>query len=531
MEGPTTASMTAAPRTGAARASRRLPRARTARGGRNRAAVVCVALFGAVLCLSAPAGARADTRTATATDGVDPGVTFDIAQASVQTDRDAGTFSLSVALHAPVPTNPDVTGGPHYLAVWANNAPADGCLSATGQTGDVYVNIQPSFTAPGTLTATENVNFRNQFPTVAVTLSSDRKQLSVTFSDDLLKQSNHRCLQVAGSGRAVYDPTQPGGGATYDSVAPVWFDGQAPPAGTSGAGSTAPGATPAGTIPGALTPAGGSTAGQAGASGCASPLLRLRGATRVAHDTTGPVNVTLDAGDYDSYAGGAVLTMAPAHGGKAFYKHTFTGADDGVLADGDPMEFFIDLDPERKPATVTLTWAQTTLNAAAPVSCTARLNVFSVRGKAPTFFARGGGTGELIGRGEHCFEVRGTKVSVTVRGGGHTAHFTREDACHRFKGAARRLGALRVSQTAYGTLAFSSYGSGSARLTVKVGRRVVLRRTVLASVASRPDRRIFQGSDAFFNYCLKSGKELFSYQLRLYCIKPGSHSEAVHFRR
>jgi hypothetical protein len=480
-----------------------------------RASIAATALL---ICLASPAGARADTRTATATDGVDPGAAFDVAQVNAQTNRDAGTFSLQVKLHTPVPTSFDVLGGPHYLVVWANDADAGQCLSTAGKAGDVYVNVEPSM-LDGSLQATVNTKFRLAYPKVPVTVSPDRTQLSLTFADELLKQSSHRCLQAAGSGGA-YDPSKPYGTSPYDSVTAVWFDGQAPAAPAPGAG-----------IPGASTPGGSSTSGDTSTPGCESPALRLSGATRVAHGTTGPVNVTLDEDADASYEGGAVLAMALAHDGRTFYRHHFTAADNRRLGADDEIGFFIDLDPRRKPATVTLTWSQKAFGAEEPATCTAHLNVASVRGSTPRFFARGGGIGELIPRGRHCWEVRGEAVTVTVSGAARTARFTRRDACLRFKGRARRLGALRVSQTAYGTLEFSSHGRGSARLTVKVGHRVALRRTVLSSVHSSPDRRVFEGTDAFFNYCLKHNKELFSYQLRLYCIKPGSYSEAVRFRR
>jgi hypothetical protein len=488
------------------------------------AQAVVAAALSALAWLAAPAHASADTRTATMTDGVDANATFDIAQVNVQTNRDAGILTLSVRLHAPVPAAPDFSGGPHYLVVWVNDAPAGQCLTGggvSGKVGDAYISIEPRLFDASNLQATTNIKFRQEYPQLPVTVSPDRTQLSLTLTDELLKQSNHRCLAAAGSGRAAYDPTQPGGGATYDSVADVWFDGQAPP----------PGTMPPVSTPWTPTPSGANPAGTPdAATGCQRPLLRLTGATRLAHATTGPVSVRMKDDFETEYKGEAVLMMALAGNGKVFYTHPFTRADARALRAGDPVEFFIDLDPKRKPATVTLTWKQVTYGEEL-VDCSARLDVASVRGSRPRFGMRSGGTGELMPRGRRCWEVRGEKVTVTVRGGGRTARFTRRDACLRFSGRARRVGALRVRQTPWGTLEFESYGSGSAALTVKVGRRVALRRTVVASVRSTPDRRIFEGTDAFFNYCINGGKELFSYQLRLYCIKPGSYREAVRFRR
>jgi hypothetical protein len=442
--------------------------------------------------------ALADTRTATANDGPDPGVTFDIAQVHVEANRDAGTFSLAASFHAPVPQTPPA-GGSHYMVVWVNDAPAGECLiggGLQGKVGDVSVNIEPSVDPSG-LRATVHTRYRQEYNPVPVQVSADRKQLSLSFSDDLIKQSNHRCLAAAGSGQASYDPSQAGGGSTYDSVAEVWFDGQGPP----GAGGA-----------------------------CTTPALLLSGAQSVAHGTIGPVNVTASNSHGVEYGGGALLTMADdAQTGKVFYRRTFTAGDDDTLRDGDPVEFFIDLDPERTPAIVTLTWKQAPL-LGDPIGCTARMPVASIRGSRPRFYVRGGGVGELIQRGRRCWEVRGTRVVVTVSAGRRAARFIRTNGCGLFRGPGRTVGKLHVRRTAYGTLSFTSRGRGRARLMVRISRRVTLRRTVITRVRSRPDRRIFEGSDAFFNYCIKRNKELFSYRVRLYCIKPGSYSKAVLFR-
>jgi len=79
-------------------------------------------------------------------------------------------------------------------------------------------------------------------------------------------------------------------------------------------------------------------------------------------------------------------------------------------------------------------------------------------------------------------------------------------------------------------LSFDSLGKGTARLTVRVAGQRALRRAIRTSVHSRPDRRIFEGTDAFINYCINGNHKLYSYHLRLYCIKPGSYREGVLFR-
>lgn len=448
--------------------------------------------------IGAPA-AHADTRTATVVDGVDAGFTFDIAQIQVATDRDAGAMTAVISLHAPVPaTIPTLS---HTAVLWSRDADAGaGCFgSGSGKVGDTYVSI--SSTNGTELQATVNVSFRANYPTIPVSLNAQRTQMTVSISDELLKQSNHRCLTGHSSGRA-YDPSQPGGGSQIDSFGPAWFDGQAPPA--------------AAPLPG----------GPAAPAPCTDPALKMGGATRVAHKSTGLISVedSVIGGDYSD----VTLVMADTGTSTAFFKHTFNGGELADLRDFETLQFFIDLDPERRPAIVVLSWKQKDLDSES--TCVLTQRVASYRGRKPAFYARGGGVGQIVPRGQRCWETRGDRSVVTVTAGGRRARFTRTDACLRFKGAGRVIGGMRVSSNEYGGVDFSSLGRGRATVRVQVNGATVLKRTVISRIRSRPDRRVFDSTDAFFNYCIKGNRELFSYQLRLYCIRPGSYSEAVLFR-
>lgn len=466
----------------------------------------------ALLWLSLTAAAIGDVRTASAPDGPDPGVAFDVAQVSVRIDRDSGVATLNASFHQPIPTSGG--SGLSYFVAWVRDAEKDACIGSSEKVGDTYINVQLG--ASGELTATRNVKFRNEYPDTPVTVGPDRKSMSVSFTDELLRQGNPRCLAASGSGQSAYDPSQPGGGSSYDLVDSVWFDGQAPaPAPSPGAG-----AGPGGTAGSPGTP------GQSGGPSCDKPLLSLKGATQVARGSTGQIDAIF-ADDYSStYAGDAKVVMADARTGKTFFKDTI---GDDLGPDRSRVSMFIDLDPERRPATVTLTWTQRTLQEVT-VACSSVLRVKAIKGKRPSFYVRGGSSGELVPRGARCWETRGERVTVTVAAGGRRARFTRTDACLLFKGRGRTIGGVRVARNQYGSIDFFSRSRGSARVTVKVGRRTVLRRTVVSRQRSRPDRRVWEGTDAFFNYCLKLDKELFSSGLRLYCIKPGSYSEAVLFR-
>lgn len=179
-----------------------------------------------LLVLAAAPAAFADVRRATAHDGPDPGVTFDIAQVHVTTDRDAGTLKLEVFFHAPVPDRPDYSTD--WFNIWINDAEPDSCVGGgPGTVGDTSVAIRREYGA-GRWQATYHVNFRREYPAAPITWSADRKALSVEIADELLRQSNHRCLDASSSGQGNYDPSKPGGGSSSDSIEPVWFDGQAP---------------------------------------------------------------------------------------------------------------------------------------------------------------------------------------------------------------------------------------------------------------------------------------------------------------
>jgi hypothetical protein len=58
------------------------------------------------------------------------------------------------------------------------------------------------------------------------------------------------------------------------------------------------------------------------------------------------------------------------------------------------------------------------------------------------------------------------------------------------------------------------FAKGKFRARVKAYRVGHNRRAI-------PDRKVWQFTDEFFNYCIKKGKELFSEGGRLYCWKPG----------
>lgn len=70
---------------------------------------------------------------------------------------------------------------------------------------------------------------------------------------------------------------------------------------------------------------------------------------------------------------------------------------------------------------------------------------------------------------------------------------------------------------------------GHGLLTVKRGNKVILRRvlrTQFQYTPGTPSYRVWQGTDAFINYCINGLKQTYSDHLRLYCWHPGTSSDA-----
>ena len=69
------------------------------------------------------------------------------------------------------------------------------------------------------------------------------------------------------------------------------------------------------------------------------------------------------------------------------------------------------------------------------------------------------------------------------------------------------------------------------RLTLSYAGRVVARRWAAVGAYRIPSRRVWEGSDRFWNYCIRENKDVFSSGGRLYCIEPGSASRWVSLYR
>ena len=61
--------------------------------------------------------------------------------------------------------------------------------------------------------------------------------------------------------------------------------------------------------------------------------------------------------------------------------------------------------------------------------------------------------------------------------------------------------------------------------------RIIAKRWATAEVSRYRAKRIYEGTDRFFNYCINGGKRIRSKRLRHYCVEPGSTYRSVTFSR
>ncbi|HEX8065794.1 MAG TPA: hypothetical protein VF520_04620 [Thermoleophilaceae bacterium] len=182
-------------------------------------AVVALYVFGAT-----PAAADGEVRTATKDDGPDPTVVYDLEQVLVRFDRDAGRVELVVRFAQALPESQ-----PNYTIDSASVSLDSRCPSSSAK-GDTRVVLEwndPYGSDPPGYYVRFQVRFRDSYTTQPATLSPDRRELTLTIDDPLLLQgADLKCVSASGNGRRFYDPTQPGGGPTYDSLAgDGYFDG------------------------------------------------------------------------------------------------------------------------------------------------------------------------------------------------------------------------------------------------------------------------------------------------------------------
>lgn len=444
---------------------------------------------GLAWCMLMAPAAQAGVRSVSVTDPPDPQSTIDLAQVDMTVNNSTGALSLTVRLHRPLP---DTLGFAQDILVDAVRQPDDifGCSSTLGEDG---VSISFSFGMPDGK-ASVWVKGRSFDP--AYTISPDRMQLSLSLADPSLVGLDMRCMQASEFSLTTTD---------RDQVGPVRLtaDPQSVPACRQLA---------------------------------AAPALGLDGlGPRIAWGREALFD--LRALDLDDYAGYGQLIMQARGASKPFFQHTLREGDEQELKQG--LTFLIRLDRGDPPATVTARWLQY----AGAEDCLAEDQVTArgFTGHLPKVKAVRSGRSAMLRfntRGQWgCSTIRRGRVQVRVG----RAKLTLTDPCSgRWRGRRPRLRGVsvarhHVTQLRLPALSFRPTLSGNRRrsfaVVVQMGKRVLLRRTLVSRSRYVPAERIFIERDAFVNYCINHNRPIRSRGGRLYCVRPGWRSRSVSWRR
>ena len=228
------------------------------------------------------------------------------------------------------------------------------------------------------------------------------------------------------------------------------------------------------------------------------------------------------------------LEMKDAASGRVFYAHDFTKAQiSDLLIDDAP--FYMELDRGDGASYAELTWtgtngcvgsARTVDVRPVPGSAGRTQPVRSVPGLPDEAGLRFGPR-----PGNHCLLTAMEKMRVKVTSAGRSKTFRLDGHCGSWDKRGARMRHVRVRLydsnlrgPAWLSLAARpSAGESGKRVTVSVyeGRRRVLRQAFESVWDRIPDRKVWEGTDEFWNYCINGLRRTYSQGGRLYCIDPG----------
>jgi hypothetical protein len=92
-------------------------------------------------------------------------------------------------------------------------------------------------------------------------------------------------------------------------------------------------------------------------------------------------------------------------------------------------------------------------------------------------------------------------------------------ACE-FRNVCQRTTGKASAATAVGFSAGSA--NGNYAVAVSLNGHEVAHRVLHSTFNFTPSQRVWQGTDAFINYCINQSKQTYSLNLRLYCVRPSS---------
>jgi hypothetical protein len=213
-----------------------------------------------------------------------------------------------------------------------------------------------------------------------------------------------------------------------------------------------------------------------------------------------------------------------------FYAHAFTSKELNNLEAENTLTFFIEFSRGQGPAVVTLAYDESVLTTtlSSPVCTMSKsVQVSPIVGAVPTarFTDDPSDASILFAAPGGCSKTRIVPATVTVTGHGAHMRAKTADAC---SGHWTRRGSIPGvsigwSANSRGEFVFAPSGSNeSYQVTVRVKGHVAKRGSLNAVYFVVPSKRIWEGTDAFVNYCIDGNHTVYSLHHKLYCWDLGS---------
>jgi hypothetical protein len=246
--------------------------------------------------------------------------------------------------------------------------------------------------------------------------------------------------------------------------------------------------------------------------------------------------------------GSVALTMTEP-GAAPFYSHVLTAREEAEAAEGEPEHFIVSLQSGDPPATIALNWTQEAtdsygLGTGTPCEAAA-LQTYAGDPGEPLgvhFEQEYGKQAEIQLVTKHgCNTAVPGRVTITIRSRGRQYREYEKNACdyHWFGPELPGLKQESATQAPPGQeeerdgLFVISTGRRTATrhysLTVVHEGQILARKRMAVEVFATPTSLVYEGTDAFVNYCIDGTHKLYSHNLRLYCIRPGHVDRYVSF--
>jgi hypothetical protein len=136
---------------------------------------------------------------------------------------------------------------------------------------------------------------------------------------------------------------------------------------------------------------------------------------------------------------------------------------------------------------------------------------------------------------KQCSDTSHAQASITLSGNGFTARLFSADACAgtwRYTNKLPGVGFYDSNTGSGQQIEFTPQGSNDTyRVITKLNGRVVQRLWLQAIYFHTKAKKIWEGTDAFVNYCINGGHTTWSQNLKLYCIQPASTDEGAYLSR